>query len=785
MEAWKKAFKMTPEEVRDASPPGTVELREDDTLVLVPAPTADPADPLNWAAWRKAVCMLTVAFYAFVANFVSASMAPALPMWNRAFPHDRRQMHDLSMLVAFNVLMVGLGNVVWVPFANVLGRRHALFLSTGLLAAATVVGLHVPGFRMTMVVRILQGLGSSASETIVPAVVGDLFFVHERGRWMALYTACLTSGSVIGGISGGYIASNMGWNGLYLVTGILSGVAHGLTILFVPESMYDRPQNPPRAPEQPRNGDQAPTSGDALTATRPTAEMDPPGSESMPGFNPCLSLGTLPDWRLSIPSFRLSGSIRLSSLSRFSGFSGRFTTGMDSPTPSHQFHISRPNTIEMEILNWFQDMLPADRRRVSDTDNGEPEPERVESARLSALHRLTGEDGHDASPDPDPYTLTGTTATGSGTTSRRHRSSSGPANYIYDAATGNFYDPETDYWYDPRTNNFYPPRIGRLPPPRPIRARDMGLGDFPSPVPRPLPLNLSRAPGHRSELIAHHQRQQRAQLAQQLAQNRRAHLNAPNNPNLPPREFPAYTFLRSLKFSPYRGHVLRQLAKPWTTLLLPATWVIMLQYGGLVGGVAVVSTVGPQILSAPPYRWGKHAGLLFVGALVGILLGGLCTGLVADRWVAKAAKQAENGRVEPEERVGIMLPALAVGTAGLVVFGFCARFPTGLGYVGLETAFAMLAFALAQVPSIWFGYLIDSFDNLASDCFTMICILRGLIPFAWTFFVAQWVEKDGYLIPFVGFGCILGAFGLLTIPIQVWGKRMRIATAGYVMRSQR
>jgi MFS family permease len=210
----------------------------------------------------------------------------------------------------------------------------------------------------------------------------------------------------------------------------------------------------------------------------------------------------------------------------------------------------------------------------------------------------------------------------------------------------------------------------------------------------------------------------------------------------------------------------------------------MLQYGGLVGGVAVISTVGPQILSMPPYRWGQNAGLLFVGALVGIILGGFCTGLFADRQLKRRAREQDYGYAEPESRLILMVPALLIGTGGLVVFGFCAQYPGRYQWIGLECAYGMVAFALAQVPSIWFGYLIDAYDNLASDCFVMICILRGLIPFAWTFFVAQWVERDGFVIPFSGFSGILGGFALLTIPILMIGKRLRIATADYVDRNQ-
>lgn len=66
--------------------------------------------------------------------------------------------------------------------------------------------------------------------------------------------------------------------------------------------------------------------------------------------------------------------------------------------------------------------------------------------------------------------------------------------------------------------------------------------------------------------------------------------------------------------------------------------------------------------------------------------------------------------------------------------------------------------------------LIDAHNQLASDCFVMICILRGLIPFAWTFFVAQWVERDGFLIPFGTFTGIMAVFSLFIIPIICGGQ---------------
>ncbi|KAL2176413.1 major facilitator superfamily domain-containing protein [Thermothelomyces heterothallicus CBS 202.75] len=651
MPGWKYAFSLPSEAVKAATPPGTILLTDVVRVVRFPTPTADPADPLNWPRWQKAACMVTLSLYAFVSNYISASIAPALPRWNYEFPDDRRPSQDLMQFVAVNVLVLGLGSIFWVPLSNIFGRRLVLVLSTLLLFSVTCCGIPFTGFTPTLIIRIFQGLGSSASETVVPAVVGDLFFVNERGSWMAFYTASLASGSVVGGITGGYVAAELGWVGQFWIGTGLSGLAFLATVLLVPESMFDRDRQ-------------------TVPVQRTLPPISRPGRPRIRSTAPKLSLMTLPSMRFTLPS--------------------RFRW---RPPPDDD---------DEAALTWYDSSSSVDLASPIMTDN---------CARL------------DSSIYGNLIDLSRLQANGSANRNGANNKNNNNAN----------------------------------------NGDDNGYG--------------GNTGGHA------------------------------------PSEHRPWTYLRSLAMGRYRGRAARRFAQPWSTLRLPATWIIMLQYGGLVGGVAVISTVGPELLLGAPYRWGeRRAGLLFVGALVGILLGGACTGLAADRRAASASASASDaaaaaaaaatagsararararahahaggGLVEPEAGVPLLLPALLIGTCGLAIFGVCAQHPSPAGWVGLEFAFGMVAFALAQVPSIWFGYLIDAYDQLASDCFVMICILRGAIPFAWTFFVAQWIQRDGFLIPFGGFTAIMGAFSLLVIPILCGGKRMRIATARYVSENQ-
>ena len=46
--------------------------------VLIPQPSDDPNDPLNWSWWKKHSILLTIAACAFVADFQAGAAAPCI-----------------------------------------------------------------------------------------------------------------------------------------------------------------------------------------------------------------------------------------------------------------------------------------------------------------------------------------------------------------------------------------------------------------------------------------------------------------------------------------------------------------------------------------------------------------------------------------------------------------------------------------------------------------------------------------------------------------------------------
>lgn len=186
------------------------------------------------------------------------------------------------------------------------------------------------------------------------------------------------------------------------------------------------------------------------------------------------------------------------------------------------------------------------------------------------------------------------------------------------------------------------------------------------------------------------------------------------------------------------------------------------------------------------------------------MLGGVYTFVSSDRAALSQAKRESHGYIEPESRLSTALFPLAVATAGFFVFGFVAQNPAPGRWVGLEFGLGMIAFGLMQAPSIGFTYVIEGkrvpfsasmrvlcpgrrltntlavYNSISGDCLLTITLVRSVVAFAWTFFVGTWVESDGAYEPFSVFGALMAFFTLLTIPMMLYGKRTRIATAKWL-----
>ncbi|KAL6719526.1 hypothetical protein ACLMJK_003767 [Lecanora helva] len=90
--------------------------------------------------------------------------------------------------------------------------------------------------------RSLNGFFGGVSLGLGSATVCDLFFEHERGLYMGIYTVSLISGGHLAPIVGGYIEKSLTWRWCFNIPSIIHAVILPVFILTVPETLYPHGQ---------------------------------------------------------------------------------------------------------------------------------------------------------------------------------------------------------------------------------------------------------------------------------------------------------------------------------------------------------------------------------------------------------------------------------------------------------------------------------------------------------------------------------------------------------------
>jgi MFS family permease len=77
-------------------------------------------------------------------------------------------------------------------------------------------------------------------ESVMYSVIGDMYFVHERGARMAIYTTSNSGISNLPSLLAGKIATDLGWRWVFWMLAIFLGIAWVLVLLFAWETAYNR-----------------------------------------------------------------------------------------------------------------------------------------------------------------------------------------------------------------------------------------------------------------------------------------------------------------------------------------------------------------------------------------------------------------------------------------------------------------------------------------------------------------------------------------------------------------
>lgn len=166
-------------------------LKRHGTTDLIPLPSMDPSEPLNWSPWKKNINLVLLAFHAMMTTFIASGIIPAFSLLSASL---NVSLTCASYLTSIQILILGLAPLFWRRIANHYGRRPIWLLSTLGSCICNIGCANCHNYGTLAVCRILVAFFISPAIAISSGVVVDLFFAKERGQKMGFWILMVTLG---------------------------------------------------------------------------------------------------------------------------------------------------------------------------------------------------------------------------------------------------------------------------------------------------------------------------------------------------------------------------------------------------------------------------------------------------------------------------------------------------------------------------------------------------------------------------------------------------------------
>lgn len=132
----------------------------------------------------------------------------------------------VQLTLSLYMVILGLGQLIFGPISDRIGRRPVL-IGGGLLFAAASFGIAASSTAVPFLVfRCLQAAGASAALVAMFATVRDVFADRPEGVTIySLFSSMLAFVPAIGPVAGALIADAYGWRAIFVTLGLVSALA--------------------------------------------------------------------------------------------------------------------------------------------------------------------------------------------------------------------------------------------------------------------------------------------------------------------------------------------------------------------------------------------------------------------------------------------------------------------------------------------------------------------------------------------------------------------------------
>jgi hypothetical protein len=215
----------------------------------------------------------------------------------------------------------------------------------------------------------------------------------------------------------------------------------------------------------------------------------------------------------------------------------------------------------------------------------------------------------------------------------------------------------------------------------------------------------------------------------------------------------------------------RMAFKPLPLITFPAVIYAAFTYSFYAAGLTLIALLQDTVFSAAPYKLSSSAiGLTNLPLFAVGLVGTLTSGYAAD-FVVQFMTKRNNGIYEPEFRLVLMFVAASLSTVAYVGFGYSvaagANIVIPIAFLGVQT------FAVPFATSSMFTYVMDCHSNHAAQAFVTMNFVKALLSLVMSNFVNGWFASSGAKSVFVTVAIANLAVSGVSVPMYIFGKRLR------------
>jgi len=169
------------------------------------------------------------------------AMGPlAIDMYLPSLPAIAKGLHassgEVSITLAAFFVGLGVGQLVYGPASDRIGRRGPLIFGVALFLVGAVLCALAPSIWLLVVARFLQALGGSAGQVVARASVRDRFEHQMAARVLSLLMLVLGLAPIVAPLFGGYLLLVGDWRAIFWFQAIVAAAILAASLLWLRES---------------------------------------------------------------------------------------------------------------------------------------------------------------------------------------------------------------------------------------------------------------------------------------------------------------------------------------------------------------------------------------------------------------------------------------------------------------------------------------------------------------------------------------------------------------------